>query len=463
MQASNSKNALARLATPEMHAGAVLALTLMALARPQWSVVAVAILAALWGLRWLATGRLTAPTAFDWCVVGLLVAVPASLWMSADFSTSVAEASRLVLGIGIFYALVNGAHQDRLLLSSLVLLLAGAAALAMVGLLGGMAAGSQFLSLPSSIVQLALPQAIHANVLGTSLMLVLPLAFAVAWDGAPLGWPAWLRWLAVLVAGLALLALVFTQSRGSYVGLAAAAGVLVWMRWPRLRWLVLALVALAAAGLLGLLLADRLPDIVVDGALGRLAVWQRGLYALEDFPLTGLGFGLFGEIVPVLYPYFTIGAGPLALAPHAHNVYLQLGVDLGLLGLVSFVAFLLVAARLLHWMWQQSRGESGIHTERMPGFQALVWGLAGSLMALAVNGLIDAAIWVSKASPLLWLLLGLVAALSLRSRQALSLRDDLKATPATQRSRMNEATLARPTVAVPAGRYPPPGVQRSDQ
>jgi len=67
---------------------------------------------------------------------------------------------------------------------------------------------------------------------------------------------------------------------------------------------------------------------------------------LSGFPFTGMGMGTFGYVVPVLYPLFMVSPDVVIL--HAHDEFLQVAVDLGLPGLVSFLAiYLLIGWTLL--------------------------------------------------------------------------------------------------------------------
>ena len=57
----------------------------------------------------------------------------------------------------------------------------------------------------------------------------------------------------------------------------------------------------------------------VAGTLpGRLEIWQRAIYVIQDFPFTGIGMGTFGPVAQTLYPFF--GTNANALVPHAHNI-----------------------------------------------------------------------------------------------------------------------------------------------
>jgi hypothetical protein len=88
--------------------------------------------------------------------------------------------------------------------------------------------------------------------------------------------------------------------------------------------------------------------------------------------------------------------------PHAHNVFLQVALDLGWPGLLAFL-WLLVA---VGWAaWQACR--------RAPddNWRGLMVGAVGGTLSYLGSGLLDT-MWTAKPSVLLWWLLGTIAALS---------------------------------------------------
>jgi putative inorganic carbon (HCO3(-)) transporter len=254
---------------------------------------------------------------------------------------------------------------------------------------------------------------IHPNVIAGVLVLVLPLALSLLlFDSLP-GTAVRCTLLGLALA-LMLAVLILTKSRGGYLGAGVGLGVVVFLRWPR------AIIGPAALAVMGMgyalnrlgftAVADMLLTTQTIGGLAiRREIWSRALYMLQDFPLTGIGMGTFQQVANALYPFFAGGRD--ADIPHAHNLFLQVGVDLGLPGLIAFLALILVL------IWAAGRlaaDQAGYELE--PGVSAkgrwrwLGVGLLGSLMALSVHGLMDSAIWGTKPGFLAWALFGLVAA-----------------------------------------------------
>src|SRR5262249_23112864 len=145
-------------------------------------------------------------------------------------------------------------------------------------------------------------------------------------------------------------------SRGAWLGFACAAAALVFFA-PRRRWIGAALVFCGAGALwLGVgtglapdSLVERLSDFAQDltgfedgrgrpisdanyAVLERLAHWQVALEMANDAPWLGVGFGNYEEA----YPHYALMNWPLALG-HAHNYYLNLLAETGVLGLSAYL------------------------------------------------------------------------------------------------------------------------------
>jgi putative inorganic carbon (HCO3(-)) transporter len=258
---------------------------------------------------------------------------------------------------------------------------------------------------------------ISPNQLAGALVLVLPAALA-----ASLGGPRFEnRWIIRLLGlGATVLwgaTLFLTQSRGGWVGGAAGALVFLalwglsarnrWQRWAGMG--VPALVVLGGVVVFLFLGFDRISERLygaTEGAVetavgaisfrGRVEIWSRALYTLYDFPFAGRGLGTFRQAAPYVYPLLLVS--PDKDIAHAHNVFLQMGVDLGLPGLIAYVALLVVAVRV---GWQRIRRGGW-------GRWAALGVLAG-LLGFHVYGLADTLSLGSKPSFLFWWLLALLA------------------------------------------------------
>lgn len=152
--------------------------------------------------------------------------------------------------------------------------------------------------------------------------------------------------------GLMLTAVAFSGSRGgllALVGTAVLCGVL-----GRLRLgssfrlgpsLVVAAVVMALSTWFGIdLVKDRLATLESGEAFeSRLPLWLRSLPIVPNFPIWGTGYGTFGYLEPMYRrdDPSTVGLGPVCF-DHAHNDYLEILVEGGVVGL-GLVALAIVA------------------------------------------------------------------------------------------------------------------------
>jgi putative inorganic carbon (HCO3(-)) transporter len=214
--------------------------------------------------------------------------------------------------------------------------------------------------------------------------------------------------------------LFLTQSRGALFGLGVAFVVVAVAQDRRWAWVGgMALGAgLAATAIIGLqpaldLVVGGLGGSTVQSAAGRLELFSRALYMLEDFSFTGVGLGMFPKVLSLLYPLFLVG--PDTEIPHAHNILLQAGVDHGIPGLVAFLALLIVLGYLGVEAIQESRGRP---------WQPLAIGLLAGLIAYLAHGQVDAYGYTPRAHILVWGHFGLLTAVWKWTRLRATARDE---------------------------------------
>lgn len=148
------------------------------------------------------------------------------------------------------------------------------------------------------------------------------------------------KWAAL---GVMAVAIIDSESRGSYVGLAAVVVINIYLQLGR-KVAATAIVALV----LGYVAYTQLPasvtgrvetiinyeqDYNFTAQEGRLEIWKRGLRMVKENPLTGVGIG-----------NFTTADGLMRESPgrwmNAHNSPLQVAAEIGLLGLAFYIVLL---------------------------------------------------------------------------------------------------------------------------
>ncbi|MBE9109337.1 O-antigen ligase family protein [Nodosilinea sp. LEGE 07298] len=224
----------------------------------------------------------------------------------------------------------------------------------------------------------------HHNFVGGYFTLMAPLAAAAA-----IAAQGWMRRIWIATAGLLLLALYVSGSRGAILGLVVWLGVTWLSRLNRVkpihrgRWV---LAGLGGAIAVGLALASN-PRIrtwfsaggLADGpTLDRWFMLRLGSNILRDRPLLGVGPGVMSR-VSNLYRPIEAGAG-LDHIQQLHNTPVQLAGELGLLGLAVLLAGMVLVLRLWIRLWRQPLKT----TDR-----ALLGGIGGSLLTYGVSSLTD--------------------------------------------------------------------------
>ncbi|MBV8959806.1 MAG: O-antigen ligase family protein [Actinobacteria bacterium] len=234
--------------------------------------------------------------------------------------------------------------------------------------------------------------------LGAAAVLLAPIAFGVAADGA---WARRARAAAALAGGACVVALVASGARAAWLG----AFVAVWFV-PRSGKRVLGAVALGAVGLaFATGVAGRVPDLMNDrngGVRGRLDEWRVAARVVEHHPLLGVGPEgyriAFGTAVDDAYER---AHGRTPLPDRAHSAVLDVAVTTGLLGLAFYLVLLLAVGRF-HW-----------RALRTPTTPMWVTGLAVGVLAYWVQSL--ALFPIGELEPVVWLLAGVVVAATARA------------------------------------------------
>jgi O-antigen ligase len=214
------------------------------------------------------------------------------------------------------------------------------------------------------------------------------------------------RALAGTAAAFCLTGILISLSRGGLVGLAAALVIAVILggRW---RGRILALggvLALLAVGYFAFFASlpaqERVLNISAQHGSGRLELWTVGVRMIEANPVNGVGTGQFAlsSVHYLLRPgLFESGTFILSTPKVAHNTYLNVVAELGIVGGVLFVAILVfcLGCALLAVKRVRERGD-----ERMEILlRGFVVGFGGFLVTL---------IFLSEEyAKLLWILLAL--------------------------------------------------------
>lgn len=174
------------------------------------------------------------------------------------------------------------------------------------------------------------------NHMAMDLGLIVPLAVSFVGRQAS---PMWLRVVCVVAMALAVTAVVFSHSRGGFIGLCV--GMVIWSLRENRR---LKSMLVAAAFAIGLLIFapssfwERNQTVSTfsedASALGRVYAWEVAAGISGDHPVIGVGAGAFRYAWPLYAP-------PEATHAYvAHNIFLDVVAEVGWLGLLLFMGFM---------------------------------------------------------------------------------------------------------------------------
>lgn len=218
--------------------------------------------------------------------------------------------------------------------------------------------------------------------------LFIPLAFLFVMSSHR---PRWERLFCLGCLGLALVGTTFAASRGGFLGMSAAFVFVIWNSRRRARNLVICGLLLIPLSLLPMSPLRRLqkPSDLDEGAKdARIVAWRAGWRMIQDHPITGVGLHNFKPLMPRYAP----GENVVTLA---HNTYIELAAELGVPGVLAFLAVLVMSFYRL----DRVRRRAVRHRHRQLAIMAL--GIEAGIISFAVSAMFLTAWW----DKLVWLLI----------------------------------------------------------
>ena len=386
----------------------------------------------------------------------ILVMLSISVWVSSDPQLSMAKFSTIIGVLALFWSLATSLRRWQEVRTAGIMLALSSLGVVALALIGTEWPPSKvfylswFYNLLPSLIS-GVPRSIrggfHPNEVGSALAMLAPLVFGVTmlvWAQAHGSTrvtiadllPSTVRGylpdmlkgrrplLAALVLSLmiTLFAFLLTQSRGALVGLLAGLVFMLALHDRRVVLVILVLVVVTTVadiggvrGRLSRLLNsatqssgqtghDRLTSLLeaanqwsrvgsgsTSTAAGRAEMWRNALEAMSDYPLTGIGLYTFPAVSWANYVYDVVS--PSFQMNHAHNTYLETGVDLGIPGLLAFL--FIVAVVMIKGLRLATQGAT-------PDIRWLAAGLIGGLTANLVHGLVDSALPMGHKPGVIW-------------------------------------------------------------
>jgi putative inorganic carbon (HCO3(-)) transporter len=364
-----------------------------------------------WVCRRVSRGHFTVWTGVEIPSLVLVLMALVGYWISVEPALSRARFWNILLDLAVFFGLANGLRpvkQLRWIAGGLAVVTLGVGVLSLVGTDWE---STRFFDIPWLYERLpalirGLPNSgvaatsdlINPRWVGILMGVLVPALLAFAWY-TKIGL---LRVVSAIAAVFGAGLLLLSQTLQGVVGMGA--GVFFLLVW-RKRWWLLLLVPAVGLLIYGLVSVDpaQLGQLLFsqDNSIGiaivlRLDIWSRALAMIRDMPFTGIGINTYSLIQWHFYPGHLLGP-----EPHAHNIYLQTALDMGLPGLAAF-AWFFIAWGLRVWKNAHSRIDAN--------YKILLAGIAAGVIAYLTAGWMDAMMLGAKPSVIVWGLMGIAAA-----------------------------------------------------
>ncbi len=308
-----------------------------------------------------------------------------SIFNSSFLKQSLTATPGFIAGILFGYYLVFSNITDKKFLKKFVLVMVlGGTTTACIGIFQYLIWGTERTS-----ATLANP-----NVLASYLAMMIPIVFSLLLYESKKSKKKLLLTFSFITM---VICLVFTHSRAGWLALVGAMSFLLLIEKKKRLAVGLTLVIVVAASLLIPSVNARLRtifDLIVNKE--RIYGAKSALQMIKDYPLTGIGVNTFYHV----YPQYQLPEAREHLV-HAHNIFLQIGAEIGLFGLVTLLWLLI---RVFKIGWETLRRTKNNY------LQALTTGLLASLIAFLINQGFDSTWWLERLFIFFWVLLAVLLA-----------------------------------------------------
>jgi len=178
------------------------------------------------------------------------------------------------------------------------------------------------------------------NIFGSLLTLATPIAVSLMLTAKKTKGKAIYAFLAFMMV----CSLVFTFSRGAWIGFALAAFIYIILKDKRLLLpfiaaaVILALCVPSVTNRITYMLSPEYIESSLKG--GRLIRWQTGLRMINTYPILGVGLGNFGGAVAMNHKMRILVDGSYEKTFYMDNYFLKTAVESGIVGFTSFVVLM---------------------------------------------------------------------------------------------------------------------------
>lgn len=327
-----------------------------------------------------------------------------SIFNSIEPSTSLKGLIKVLKYLGIYFVMVENIGDIKTVKRIISALILGAVVVCIDGLIQYVI-GSDILRSNPLIINVGLKRMTaayrHCNDFGVYLVSIV----GVIWSLALYEFKKRMKFMVLLAAFLVTLCTVLTFSRGAAL---AFYGLMLLMGIIKKDKLVLAILVISLIAM---------PFLIPSGVkewskethsfleffcnLDRIAFYKSSIQMIKDHPVIGVGINTFSK---AYYKYKVTDVDIItADTCYAHNNYLQMAGEIGLVGLGIFLWILIALFLELKKIY--------INKEQLSFVKNAALGLACGALAFLLNGLTESSFYFSKIVVVFWFMAGLALSL----------------------------------------------------
>ena len=202
------------------------------------------------------------------------------------------------------------------------------------------------------------------------------------------------------------LCLVYTWSRGAWLGIIFS--LIIFLIVSTSKSIILGIIGVAALPFAPLVLPSSILNRITSignvgdsSTLYRVHIWEGAMKLAQSFNLSGIGVGT--EAFSKVYPDYSLSG--IEKAPHAHNLFLQTWIEIGLPGLIVLIVTILIFIQCSFSFFKKSAGG-----QMKTGKFLSLAGFCG-IMGVLLQGFTDYIWYNYRVYLMFWLIIGLTVAI----------------------------------------------------
>lgn len=334
----------------------------------------------------------------------LIIVVFVSVLQSQFLTTSLfAFIGKFGKGVFLYFCFVEAFVQEKRLRIFLNVFLTSVALVALSGI-SQLYLGKDFIRGHVFIGYRMTSSFTQPNTFGAFLLIPLAIVGHLLYASAGKGKPPLRQVVLALLMAVLLISLCWTYSRASWVGYLSSLALMVFMDRRKILYglcLFIIVVYVFLPNLTNMrhmsLFKDTLHTsmehknflyLLEEGGSGRFGFWKNAIVIIKKYPLWGSGLNTYAKDLK-----------RFSLPPwYAHNCYLQMAAETGLIGLFCFLWLLMV-------FFKNSLYSLKIIADRA-WFKPLLEGLIAGIGGLLINSFLDNSLYTVQLSVLFWLTIG---------------------------------------------------------